>query len=113
MNPKRPPIRDKAHLKFIASLPCVKCANPETCAAHIRTETDGGMGMKPSDSWTVPLCHKCHTEQHNKGETTFWGSIKAAKQLARNLYLMKGFTDEDDLMGAQLIIAKARNELWG
>jgi len=42
-------------------------------AAHLRLQTGGGMSLKPSDRWVLPLCAKCHTgEQHQKGERTFW-----------------------------------------
>jgi len=42
-------------------------------AAHLRLGTGGGTGVKPSDRWLLPLCHKCHHgEQHQKGERTFW-----------------------------------------
>jgi hypothetical protein len=76
------------HLKFIRSLPCVKCRQTYNVqAAHLRKGTDGGMGKKPSDCYTVPLCFKCHNLQHNKGEVTFWGDTDKVKELA--LYLFK------------------------
>ena len=33
-----------------------------------------GMGIKPDDKWSMPLCFKHHTEQHNyqKGERAWW-----------------------------------------
>jgi hypothetical protein len=33
--------------------------------------TDGGMGLKPSDTWTVPLCRDHHGEIHRLGEQVF------------------------------------------
>lgn len=39
--------------------------------AHVRTGTDGGTSMKPSDKWTISLCKDCHTEQHAVGEASF------------------------------------------
>ncbi|RZN30471.1 hypothetical protein CWO90_20250 [Bradyrhizobium sp. Leo121] len=34
------------------------------------------MGEKPSDQWTVPLCHDCHQNpkagQHSMNEMEFW-----------------------------------------
>lgn len=78
--------RSPKHLEFVRSLPCCVCLNPESVAAHIRIGTDGGMGLKPSDFYTVPLCHACHTKQHNKGERTFWGDIQQALNLAGDLF---------------------------
>jgi len=39
--------------------------------AHVRTGTDGGTGIKPSDKWTISLCKDCHAHQHEMGESTF------------------------------------------
>lgn len=39
--------------------------------AHVRTGTDGGASMKPSDKWTISLCRQCHSEQHYLGERSF------------------------------------------
>lgn len=43
---------------------------PIECA-HVRGETDGGMGLKPSDKWTISLCRFHHIEQHSVGERDF------------------------------------------
>jgi len=43
---------------------------PIECA-HVRSGTDGGMGVKPSDRWTISLCHFHHVEQHHLGERAF------------------------------------------
>ena len=40
-------------------------------ACHVRTETDGGISMKPSDWWTFPGCETHHAEQGNIGEGPF------------------------------------------
>lgn len=83
-------MRDSKHLKFIRTLPCCKCrANQPSEAAHIRIGTDGGTGKKPSDKYTVPLCHNCHHEQHQIGERSFWGDVDKAKALAESLYHSK------------------------
>ena len=39
--------------------------------AHVRTGTNGGMGLKPGDFWTISLCRDCHSEQHRIGERSF------------------------------------------
>jgi hypothetical protein len=69
-------------------------------AAHIRSNTGGGMGLKPSDSWCVPLCVNCHRKQHETSEAKFWGyKIQAAKQLANKLFQASG----DNIEGMRLI----------
>lgn len=83
--------RDSKHLKFIRTLPCCVCLRMDTVqAAHIRKNTDGGMGLKPSDRYVTPLCYECHSRQHSRGEVTFWGDINKPIELANALYLMTG-----------------------
>ena len=53
-----------------------RCSVPDCAAlpiecAHVRTGTDGGQGLKPSDNWTVSLCRQHHAEQHRIGERAF------------------------------------------
>jgi hypothetical protein len=47
------------------------CLNIAIECAHVRTGTDGGIGLKPSDRWTVSLCSAHHAEQHRLGERRF------------------------------------------
>jgi hypothetical protein len=39
--------------------------------AHVRLGTDGGVGLKPSDRWSISLCSVHHAEQHRLGEAIF------------------------------------------
>ena len=65
------------HLAFVRQLPCVACGKSAPSeAAHIRTGTDGGVGVKPGDRYAVPLCASCHAKQHRIGELTFWSSLR-------------------------------------
>ena len=43
---------------------------PIECA-HVRSRTDGGMALKPSDRWAISLCCSHHAEQHRIGESAF------------------------------------------
>lgn len=92
--PKQKPLRDKTHLAFIRTLPCVACLAPhKSQAAHIRRGGDGGTGIKPSDNRTISLCAKCHNFQHNSSELRFWnkyGGWERAVVLAKNLYKNTG-----------------------
>lgn len=75
-NPKSPPERNPDHLAFIRCLPCLYCGRRgQSVAAHVRSMTDGGMGMKPSDRFTVPLCDSDHRHQHQIGEERFWREV--------------------------------------
>jgi hypothetical protein len=67
------------HLEFIRSLPCVCCRNNiETEAAHLRAghraygKRPTGKQQKPDDMFALPLCGRCHREQHSGNEEMFW-----------------------------------------
>lgn len=93
--PKR--IRSESHRRYIRQLPCCATYSPfDVQAAHISKGTDGGKGIKPSDSWLVPLTVTRHRAQHVIGEITFWrafGGIERARQLAQDLYAITGEID--------------------
>lgn len=78
-------VEEPHHLDAIRKLPCLKCGvEGFTEAAHVRMNSAdhgkrSGMGMKPDDKWTVPLCAGCHQNdsdsQHRVGELTFWHHV--------------------------------------
>lgn len=54
-------MRDSKRLAEIRKLPCVRCGNPHSQAAHSNSAKHGkGRSIKASDEFTVPLCHSCH-----------------------------------------------------
>ena len=54
-------MRDAKRLAAIRKLPCVRCGNPNSQAAHSNSSRDGkGRGIKSSDLFVIPLCFKCH-----------------------------------------------------
>jgi hypothetical protein len=64
--------RCPAHRKWVAGHACSACGSQAGIeCAHVRTGTDGGVGIKPSDQWCISLCKDCHARQHQIGETTF------------------------------------------
>lgn len=93
---KTPKIRDRKHRKFIASLPCAICPRTDVQAAHVRKGNGGGMGLKPSDEFCVPLCVEHHQVQGEMGEVNFWfpfGGYQEATKLALRLYELTGNHD--------------------
>jgi hypothetical protein len=81
-------VRDKKHLEFIRKLNCCVCSCWPSEACHVRAGLSGGIGMKPPDSFVIPMCHSCHFTQHNIGEKKFWGDTDKPKELANALWLM-------------------------
>jgi hypothetical protein len=75
--PKLDAHRRGQHLTFIRQLPCVACGRAAPSEpAHVRTGTDGGVGIKPGDRYAVPLCTACHAKQHRVGELSFWSALR-------------------------------------
>ena len=54
-------MRSPRRLAEIRKLPCVRCGNPNSQAAHSNSSRDGkGRGIKSSDLFVIPLCATCH-----------------------------------------------------
>ena len=55
-------------MDFVRSKPCCNCMAPGPSAPHHVSGLGGkGVGLKVSDSYTIPLCvDKCHPEIHQK-----------------------------------------------
>jgi hypothetical protein len=82
---KQPRQHAPKHLDFIRQLPCLCCGdNTSTEAAHLRLSDPRvgkrpvGTGEKPDDKWTLPLCGRCHREQHKTNERVFWRGTDAS-----------------------------------
>jgi hypothetical protein len=84
--PKR--LRNKAHLKFVASQPCLVCGRQPSDPHHLRFAQPRAIGLKVSDEFTVPLCRGHHRQLHQAGdERAWWEGIKInALEIARGLW---------------------------
>lgn len=95
---RQPRVEDKAFLAFVRAHRCCACrAVPPVQAAHIRVGSRAhqkrptGIGEKPGDRWSVPLCVDCHLDGpgalHKVGEEPFWRAAAVDPfALARCLY---------------------------
>ncbi len=83
---KARPARDEnpRHLAAVRQCMCLSCGkDPAGVAAHVRMSAPGkpnpGVGMKPDDKYSLPLCPTCHTDspqaQHEVGEIKFWAAL--------------------------------------
>jgi hypothetical protein len=77
--------RNKAHLRFVGSQPCLICGRTPADAHHLRFAQPRGMGLKVSDEFTVPLCRAHHRDNHGSGDEAAW-SIDPVP-LARALWI--------------------------
>jgi hypothetical protein len=84
--PKR--LRDKAHLKFVASQPCLICGRQPSDPHHLRFAQPRALGLKVSDEFTVPLCRGHHRQLHQAGkEEDWWKTFKVnALEIATSLW---------------------------
>jgi hypothetical protein len=71
--------RNKAHLRFVASQPCLVCQRIPCDAHHLKFAQARSLGRKVSDEFTVPLCREHHQELHRHGnELAWWANLQIA-----------------------------------
>ena len=64
--------RDRAHLEFVASQPCLLCGRQPSDAHHLRFMQPRAMGRRVSDEFAVPLCRTHHRALHRHGDEVAW-----------------------------------------
>jgi hypothetical protein len=79
--------RDKAHLKFVASQPCLVCGRSPADAHHLRLTQPRAMGLKVSDEFTVPVCRTHHRDIHSFGDEVAWWERRAIDPVATSWML--------------------------
>jgi DNA recombination protein Rad52 len=109
--PKR--LRDKAHLKFVASQPCLICGRQPSDPHHLRFAQPRGIGLKVSDEFTVPLCRGHHRQLHQAGnEVTWWENLQidalaAARDLWKQTHTKDGRVDPQTQLQTQSMTMNA------
>jgi hypothetical protein len=80
--------RNKTHLAFVASQPCLICERSPCDAHHIKFAQPRALSRKVSDEFTVPLCRDHHIQLHHHGnEAAWWANLKIAPlETARELW---------------------------
>jgi hypothetical protein len=81
-------LRDKAHLMFVATQPCLICDRQPSQAHHLTFCQKRGLSLKVSDEFTVPLCALHHDELHRRGPERAWWETKgiAPEPIAAELW---------------------------
>jgi hypothetical protein len=64
--------RDRNHLRFVASQPCLICGRTPSDPHHIKFAEQRAMGRKVSDRFSVPICRLHHRELHRRGNERAW-----------------------------------------
>ena len=81
--------RDKVHLRFVASQPCLICQRQPSDPHHLRFAQPRALGMKVSDEFTVPLCREHHRQLHHSGNENAWWHDMAIEpmEIAKSLWV--------------------------
>ncbi|WP_036054042.1 ERF family protein [Bradyrhizobium sp. URHD0069] len=82
-------LRDRDHLKFVSTQPCLACGRNPSDAHHLKFAQQRALGRKVSDEFTVPLCRLHHRELHRYGdERTWWQQLSLDPMpMAQRLWL--------------------------
>jgi hypothetical protein len=64
--------RDRDHLRFVASQPCLVCGRTPSDAHHLKFAQHWTVGRKVGDKFTVPLCRLHHRDLHRRGNERAW-----------------------------------------
>jgi hypothetical protein len=111
--PKR--LRDKAHLKYVASQACLVCGRSPTDAHHVRFAQPRAIGLKVSDEFTVPLCRTHHRQLHNVGDERIWwlerkiNPLEIAGTLWEQTHSRQTAASGEDVDGDQLAAAQTNS----
>ena len=65
-------MRDRDHLKFVTTQPCLVCGRSPSDAHHLKFAQGRALARKVSDEFTVPLCRTHHRELHRRGDERIW-----------------------------------------
>lgn len=70
-------MRSKSYLRHVRGGSCLRCRSPYPSAHHLQRVGEKGMALKSGDEWAVPLCHRCHTDLHQGGnsEDLWWALL--------------------------------------
>jgi hypothetical protein len=74
--------RDREHLRFVASQPCLICGRTPSDAHHLKFAEQRAMSRKVSDKFTVPICRLHHRQLHREGDERAWWANHEIEPLA-------------------------------
>ena len=75
-------IRDRDHVKFVATRPCLICGRQPSDARFAQSRA---LGKKVSDEFTVPMCRGHHREVHRSGdEAAWWQKVRIDPTICRS-----------------------------
>jgi hypothetical protein len=94
--------RNKEHLRFVATKPCLVCGRKPSDPHHLRFTQPRALGRRVSDEFAVPLCRTHHRALHRAGNEPRWwkqAGIDPIK-VARSLWGRTRLDDRQNRQGA-------------
>ncbi len=88
-------VRDKQHLRYVASRPCLVCGRSPSHAHHVRFAQPRAIGRRVSDEWVVPLCATHHRALHTVGDEQKWWKERRIDPVAEAARLWRERRGED------------------
>ena len=107
--PKSTRARNKAHLRFVATQPCLVCQRSPCDAHHLKFAEPRALGRKVSDQFTVPLCRQHHQQLHRHGnERAWWADVNVTPlEVARSLWDMTTSGHDNALLFRRSLTTRA------
>jgi ERF superfamily len=108
-------IRDREHVKSVATQPCLVCGRRPADAHHLRFAQSRALGRKVSDEFTVPLCRGHHREVHHCGhESAWWERVGIDPTItARALWLethpLPAISDKPSIEDSTSLVSKSND----
>jgi hypothetical protein len=119
VHPEPRRFRDKNHVKFVATQPCLICGRRPSDAHHLRFAQHRAFGRKVSDEFTVPLCRGHHREVHRCGDESGWWKKagidpgKSARALWLETHPLPTASDKISIDGATSLAAVGAGQRSG
>jgi hypothetical protein len=94
--------RNKEHLRYVTSQPCLFCARKPSDAHHLRFMQPRALGRKVSDEFAVPLCRTHHRAAHQANDEQAWWKVTGIDpvEVARKLWKDSRVGRPQDPVGA-------------
>jgi hypothetical protein len=109
--------RDRQHLRFVTTQPCLVCGRTPSDAHHIKFAEQRAIGRKVSDRFTVPVCRLHHRELHRRGRERAWWEdqeidpLPIAARLWASTHAIEGETETlSELNGTRPAKGQLNNE---
>ncbi len=103
--------RNKAHLAFVASQPCLVCQRSPCDAHHLKFAQPRTLGRKVSDEFTVPLCREHHRDLHRYGnEAAWWANLQIAPTAVASELWQTTLANADASMVGETTSSQSRDQ---